>query len=185
MTIANAAAYNKTALRNGWFSLCDATANFNHPDLRRLLGVWRRAVTSHGLPRKSDMTERVLHSFRRDIAFYEKVAGKSGSRRWRVERMGASLAQIMGDLSGRFLDEVIDEELLPRWNVALDATVGEGAPLRFLSRNNRMSFLNGEFFSAPLIGANGSASFVLAAGRFSSARRWQDIEAEAKDRLGL
>jgi hypothetical protein len=44
--------------------------------------------------------------------------------------------------------------------------VRPGAPLRFLARidTNRMTFLTGEFFTAPLLAADGSASFILASG---------------------
>ena len=183
MNIESAADYNEAALQDGWQSLCDTTATFSHPDLRRLLGAWRRNIKIGKAPCRRDMTERVLRSFRMDVALYERVDGPA--RRWRVEKMGSAFAQIMGDLSGKFLDEVIEPAQMPRWNAALDVTLAVAAPVRFITRNTRMTFLNGEYFSAPLIGEDGSATFVLAAGRFSSARRWQDIEAEARDRLGL
>lgn len=185
MTIATADEFNKAALQEGWLSLCDASAIFTHPDLRRLLGTWRRCIKAGGIPRRRDVTERVLRPYRADIVLYEKIICESGARRWRVEKMGASFAQIMGDLSGKFLDETLDPAMLPRWDAALDLTLAEGAPVRFINRSTKMSFLNAEYFSAPLIGEEGSANFILAAGRFSGARSWQDIEAEARDRLGL
>jgi hypothetical protein len=185
VTIATAAEYNEVSMRDGWLSLCDSTAIFSHPDLRRLLGAWRRSIKTGGIPRRRDITDRVLRPYRSDVVLYEKIVGESGARRWRVEKVGTSFAQIMGDLSGRFLDEALDGAILPRWEVALDVTLAAAAPLRFVNRNTKMDFLNSEYFSAPLIGEDGSANFVLAAGRFSGARKWQDIEAEARDRLGL
>jgi len=181
-----AAEFNETAGKSGWQSVCDATARFTHPDLRRLLGVWRKQARTGGIPRHTDMPLRVLRPFLADIALYECLE-EACERRWQVREMGQSFAHIMGDLSGRFLDDAISAEFLPRWNAALDCTLVHRAPLRFLSRmaTNGMGFLNGEYFSAPLLASDGSASLVLAAGRFTGGRSWEDIEAEARKTLGL
>ena len=176
-----AAGYNEKAKAGGWASLCDASVAFRHPDLRRLLGVWRNQATRRGLPARRDLSPRLLKPFQKDIALLERVAEVGGARRWRVLRMGASLAQIMGDLSGKFLNEVIQTELVPRGNAALDATLTQGVALRFLARADtaRMPFLTGEYFAAPLIADDGSASLILVAVRFTGGRSWRDVEAEA------
>jgi hypothetical protein len=182
---AGAAEYNMNAKRNNWTALCDASATFSHPDLRRLLGVWRERAQEGGVPLRREMTQHRLKSFLKDIVLYERVAGEDGARRWRVVQMGTSFAQIMGDMTGKFLDEAVPAELLPRWHGALDAALGHGAPLRFLNRADRMPFLTGEYFAAPLIADDGSASFILAAGRFTGGRSWDVIAAEARQALGL
>ena len=48
-----------------------------------------------------------------------------------------------------------------------------------------MTFLTGEFFSAPLTADDGQVSLVLAAARFSGKRPWDQIDAEARRELGL
>ena len=48
-----------------------------------------------------------------------------------------------------------------------------------------MSFLNGEYFVAPLLADDSSASFILVAGRFAAGRPWEDVEAEARLAQGL
>ena len=181
-----AAEYNEKSKMNGWAALCDASATFSHPDLRRLLGLWRKQAKG-GIPLRSDMTPRVLKSHLQDIAICRRIAGDGSERRWRVCQQGVWFAQILGDFNGKFLDEVMPPEPLPRWQTALDVTLAEGAPLRFLGRTdtNAMSFLNGEYFVAPLIADDGSASFILAAGRFSGGRPWEEVEAEARQALGL
>jgi hypothetical protein len=184
---AGAADYNEKAKTNNWAVLCDASVTFNHPDLRRLLGVWRKQANRRSLPVRRDLTPRLLKSFHKDIALYERVAAMGGARRWRVLQMGASFAQIVGDMTGKFLDEAIQAEFLPRWHAALDATLGQGAPLRFLTRADtwQMPFLIGEYFAAPLIADDGSASLILGAGRFTGGRSWPAVEAEARKALGL
>ena len=179
--LACASEYNEAAKKNGWPTLCDASAKFVHPDLCRLLGLWRRQAKAHGIPLHSDMTPRLLKSFLGDIALYEHIAAPGAIRRWRVRQMGSSFGQIMGELSGKFLDETVPADLLPRWNGALDITLAQRTPLRFLGRadTGAMQFLTGEFFSAPLLGADGAPSMVLGAGRFSGGRAWRDVETEA------
>jgi len=185
--ITDSSAYNDIAEKENWPAVCDATVRFSHPDLCRLLGVWRKAVKGSSLPRESDMTTRLLRPFLPDIVIYECAVARKGEQRWRVRLMGPSFAQIMGDLSGRFLDDAVPAKFLPRWHASLDATLGERAPLRFLAQamTSGMKFLVGEYFSAPLIAADGSASLVLAAGRVTGGRAWQDVEAEARQTLGL
>jgi len=149
------------------------------------LGLWRKQVKG-GIPLRRDMIPRVLKPFHADIAIWERVI-EGGKRRWRALQMGASIAQILGDYTGKFLDEVLLPEFLPRWLTALDAALADGTPLRFLGRTdtNAMSFLIGEYFVAPLIADDGSASLVLAAGRFTGGRTWEGVLAEAHKALGL
>ena len=183
--VAGAADYNEQADKNGWVSLCDASVTFNHPDLRRLLGLWRKQAKS-GIPLRRDMTARVLKSFLPDIAICERLTG-DGQRRYRVSIMGVWFAQLLGNITGKYLDDMLPPEHLPRWQAALDATLADGVPLRFLARTDTsaMSFLNGEYLVAPLLADNGSPSFVLAAGRFTGGRSWEDVKAEARLALGL
>ena len=140
---AGAADYNEKAKTNNWAALCDASLAFNHPDLRRLLGLWRKQAKG-GIPLRTDMTPRVLKSHLQDIAICRRIAGDRSERRWRVCQQGVWFAQILGDFNGKFLDEVLPPHLQPRWQVALDATLADRAPLRFLGRTdaNRLLHLN-------------------------------------------
>ncbi|HEY5336846.1 MAG TPA: hypothetical protein VIJ85_01475, partial [Rhizomicrobium sp.] len=90
--------------------------------------------------------------------------------------MGTQFAQVMGDLTGRFLDETIPDPFLPRWNAALDAVLDSGMPLRFVSRSDtaNKAFLVGEFFEAPLLAEDGAMNLVFAAGIFTPADNWQN-----------
>jgi hypothetical protein len=184
--IGSAAEYNRASQKGDWHSLCDATLRFNHPDLTKLLTLWRNEAGDKPIPLRRTMSPRLLKSLLRDIAIYERV-GDGGDRRYRVRLMGTSFAQILGDLTGKFIDEAVPEPFVPRWHAALDATLGAGAPLRFLGREDTkgLTFLTGEFFSAPLIADDGQMNLVLAAARYSGKRPWEEFDQEARRLLGL
>ncbi len=184
--IVDVAEYNENARKNGWAALCDASVRFSHPDLRRLNGAWRKLTKLGQMLKYGELPPRPIRPYLADSVLYERQGAK-GARRWRVKTMGQSFAQIMGDLSGSFLDDALPSELVPRWYAALDCTLGQRAPVRFLTRADsaKMSFLIGEYFSAPLLGDDGSASLVLAVGRFTGGRSWEDVAAEARKTLGL
>ena len=184
--IGGAADFNHAAGEGGWHSLCDATLRFNHPDLTSLLTLWRSAAGENAIPPRRAMSPRLLKSVLRDVAIYERI-GEGRGRRYRVRLMGTAFAQIMGDLTGKFIDEAVPAEFVVRWHASLDATLGAGAPLRFLGREDTkgMTFLTGEFFSAPLVADDGQANLVLAAARYSGKRPWEEVDHEARRMLGL
>lgn len=184
--IGSAADYNRAAKDGDWHSLCDATLRFNHPDLARLLTLWRSEASDKPIPFRRTMSPRLLKSFLRDVALYERI-GEGTSRRYRVRLMGTAFAQILGDLTGKFIDEAVPPAFVPRWHASLDATLATGAPLRFLGRadTKSMAFLTGEFFSAPLIADDGQINLVLAAARYSGKRPWDEVDHEARRLLGL
>lgn len=184
--IGDAAEYNRAAKAGDWHSLCDATLRFLHPDLIKLHDLWKSEAVDGGIPLRRTMSPRLLKSFLRDIAIYERI-GMGETRRYRVRLMGTAFAQILGDLTGRFLDEAISPDILPRWYGALDATLGVKAPLRFVGREdtNQMTFLTGEFFSAPLAADDGQVNLVLGAARYSGKRPWSEVDAEVRKALGM
>ncbi len=184
--IGDVAEYNEYVSKNGWPALCDASARFSHSDLRRLNGAWLKLGKPGQILKYAELPARPIRPYLADRVLYERQ-GTNAARRWRVKAMGQSFAQIMGDLSGSFLDDALPSELVPRWYAALDCTLGQRAPVRFLTRADsaKMSFLVGEYFSAPLLADDGSASLVLAVGRFTGGRSWEDVVAEARKTLGL
>jgi hypothetical protein len=187
LVIGTVADYNAASRRGDWHSLCDPTLAFVHPDLTKLLDLWRSETGEAGIPPRRVMSPRLLKSFLRDIAIYERLETPDGRRRYRVRLMGTAFAQILGDLTGKLVDEAVPARFVDRWHGALDVTLAVRAPLRFLGREdtNGMTFLTGEFFSAPLIADDGQMSLVLAAARYSGKRPWEEVDAEARKTLGL
>jgi hypothetical protein len=187
VTIGGAADYNAVATRDTWHSLCDPTLQFAHPELVKLLDLWRANAGENGIPPRRVMSARLLRSLVRDIAIYERVVTAEGARRYRVRLFGTGFAHIVGDLTGKYIDEAVGREFVPRWHAALDVTLAENAPLRFVGREdtNNMIFLTGEFFSAPLTADDGQVSLVLGSARYSGRRPWLEVEAETREQLGL
>ncbi len=126
------------------------------------------------------MTPRVLKSQLPHLAIYEKIESAGEGRRYRVRLMGTKFADVMGDMTGKFIDEAVPAEFIPRWYAALDAVTDSLAPLRFLSRSDTSNrqFLYGEFFEAPLLDDDGAPSLVLACGVYSPLTSWDALLAE-------
>ncbi|MGN6148355.1 MAG: PAS domain-containing protein [Rhizomicrobium sp.] len=169
--------YTQMAQENGWVGLCDPTLNFRAPELLELCRQWHELKGSGEIPKRADFTPRVLKNSLPHLAIYECVNCPKLGKRYRVRLMGTRFADVMGDLTGKFVDEAVAPQFLPRWYAALDAVLEARAPLRFLSRSDTMDkkFLLGEFFEAPLLSDSGEPSLVLAAGIYSPMRSWKEV----------
>ena len=185
--IASADDFNRTATQQCWPMLCDPTCEFANAKVRELLALWRDLTHGGNVPFRSEMTARRLHSLMPSVALYERVDGDGGSRRWRVRLMGSTIVHVLGEMTGKFLDESVPEEFLPRWYAITDVTLAVGAPLRVLIRSDTFGkpFLIAEQFCAPLRADDGTANIVLMVGSYNSTRPWADIYAEECKRLGL
>ena len=141
--------FNAKARAEGWASYCDPCLSFHRLEFRLLIATWRDLGDEQHLPSRKDLTPRRLKSLSRNIVIYERVA--NGSVRYRVRVMGTAFSEIMGDLSGHYLDEAMPAEQMPRWQAALDTALEAGAPLRFVAGADTSGkpFMAGEYFEAP------------------------------------
>lgn len=183
--VASPAALNETAVKMGWPMLCDETCDFTSPALIEMLSLWR-SQAGNGIPPRDVFTARKLQPFMRNVGIYERV-GEGEGRRYRIRLMGSGIVQHYGELTGKYIDEVVPERFLPRWYAASDVALATGAPLRLLGRADTFdkSYLVAEFFSAPLTGDGGTIKFALMGAAFDGHRPWPAVEAEARRRLGL
>ncbi|HUJ45572.1 MAG TPA: PAS domain-containing protein [Rhizomicrobium sp.] len=174
--------FNTAARTGGWPALCDASLAFSEPRFAPLIAIWEMAAAAGRLPRRADFNPRALKSLIRNVAIYERVAGRDV--RYRVRLMGTAYTDVMGDLSGKFIDETVSREFLPRWSAAFEAALEAGAPLRFLSRSDTggKTYLVAEYFEAPLLADDGSPNMILAAGHFAP-RRWADVAEHERERI--
>ena len=185
--IVSANGFNATAARQGWPVLCDATCEFTSSKLHEFLSLWRGIADNDRIPFRREMTARLLQPFMRSIALYERVAGEDGSRRWRVRLMGSTVVRFLGELTGKFLDEVVPEKFLPRWHAMGDVTLAIGLPARFLVRSDTFDkpYLVAEYFFAPLRADDRAASMVLMVGCYDGKFSWADVDVEERQHLGL
>jgi hypothetical protein len=170
------AEYNAMCLAEGWAGLCDRTLAFRRPELAAMGAFWRQLAGDAPVPRRADINPRSLKEHLPHVAIYERVKLEN-KYSYRVRLMGTQFAQVMGDLTGKFLDHALPPQFLPRWNAALNAVLDGGVPLRFVSRSDtaNKSYLVGEYFEAPLLGDDGSMNLVIAAGIFTAAEDWRNI----------
>ncbi len=159
--------FNARAQAEGWSSTCDESLAFARLELRSLLSVWRGFAIGERVPSCKDFTPRVLKSLLRNVAIYERVT--NGKVRYRVKLMGTAFTDVMGDVSGKYLDEAMPKEFLPRWSAALDSVLDAGMPLRFVAKSDtgKKAYLCGEFLGAPLLSDENSPTMVLAAAHFA------------------
>lgn len=182
--IVTPAALNETAAELSWPMLCDESCDFTNPILADLLSLWR-SEAGDGIPARESFTARKLQPFMRNIGLYERI-GDGEHRRYRVRLMGSGIVQYYGELTGRYLDEVVPERFLPRWYAASDVVLAVGAPLRLIGRSDTFdkSYIVAEYFCAPLTAA-GAKKFVLVGANFDGHRPWSVVEAEVRQKLGL
>jgi hypothetical protein len=172
--------FNTLARAQGWASFCDPSLAFSEIRFRVLLSRWHDFSIGDRVPCRGDFTPRTLKALLREVAIYERVT--NGCVRYRVRLMGTAFAEVMGDLSGKFLDEALPAGFASHWQAALNAVFEAQAPLRFMGRSDtgHKSFLVAEYFAAPLLADDGSLSMALAAGHFAP-REWDDVvTSEAK-----
>jgi hypothetical protein len=178
--------FNTLSLAQGWPGLCDPTLAFRRPELAAMGALWRKMAGDAPVPKRADMSLRVLKDHLANVVIYERLNHQK-THCYRVRLMGTQFAQVMGDLTGKFVDEAIPPEFLSRWQAALDAVLESGVPLRFVSRSDtaNKAFLVGEFFEAPLLADDGSMNLVIAAGIFTPATDWHDLLASVANPLQL
>ena len=174
-----AAEFNARATEKGWGAICDPTLAFYRPELSGILRVWREAAGAHSVPLRSSLTPRLLKDYLPHIAFYERVANEAGAWRYRIRLLGSAYQAVMGEHTGKFLDEFLPPEHLDLWSSVLDTILKHGAPLRFLTRSEitGRNYLVGEYCSAPVVDRSGEPNLVLAVGYYGADRRWEDVVA--------
>jgi hypothetical protein len=116
---------------------CDTDLDFDQPELDALRGAWRGSAARLTFP--------------------------NGISRYRVEYAGANFTNVLGDQTGRFIDEWVPATLLPRWIGLFDAVLGGGIPLRITTRFEfpALAYASGEMFIAPLADETGKTNLVI------------------------
>jgi hypothetical protein len=183
--IDSAASFNRAAAEHGWPMLCDDSCAFTSPMLASLLALWRQEA-AEGIPGRKALTARKLQPFMRSLAIYERV-GEGETRRYRVRLMGSGIVQFYGEMTGKFVDEVVREIYLPRWYGLCDVSLKAKIPVRILLRADSFdkSHMVTEYLCAPLKAEDGKTKFVLAGVCFDGSRPWSAVEAEARRTLNL
>jgi len=148
----------------------DTALKFDSPELNALRDVWNeKAMAAGSLPARADFDARTLKPFLRHVSIVERATHPSGRPSYRFRFYGSALAQRFGEQTGQFIEMSIPPDRIKRWIAGYDAVLEGGVPMRFLSYFEipRVSYLNGESFSAPLSNGTHKPTTVLAATYFS------------------
>jgi len=156
------AAFNALAAAKGWFYRCDPQPSFTRSELQALTALWHeKASAKGGLPARADFDMRALKPFLRNVSFLER-SGPPDARRFRFRLFGSALAELFGERTGQYLDEMTSPTLLENWTAAYNTIIDCGRPLRIF--NHKLSpVLHGEIFGAPLAPDAGGNPMVMAA----------------------
>ncbi|MDE2183212.1 MAG: PAS domain-containing protein [Alphaproteobacteria bacterium] len=171
-------ALNALARSRGWPLCADGEGLFYLPETRAVCALWRsKAVDGHPPPR-SEMSARLLKPYLRLILIHERVPAADGHR-YRSRLMGESVAEMIGEASGKFYEEYLTPEMVRMWSAMAEAVFVHGGPVRFLVRADGFAKMKlaGEIFAAPMLTAEGRPDLLLSAGRFSEAWSWDELAA--------
>ena len=113
------------------FPAAQPARDFSHPNLGAMCAIWRAARGSRRLPSRADFTARLLKPYLRDIVILDVEGERAGRRRYRHRYIGSAIVELIGEETGRYLDELVAPDEMPRWSQAFDKVVDEGEAVRF------------------------------------------------------
>ncbi len=164
---------NGLSQREGWKLCADADERFYLPEMRQICAIWREKA-GEGIPRRAEMTARLLKPYLSMISIHERITQPGDGRRYRMRLMGQTLADDFGEASGRLYEEFLPAHRLRVWNAMSDAVLEIGAPVRFLLHSGELGMV-GELFAAPLRTIDGRTDLVLSARQFNSTWKWDEL----------
>lgn len=149
--LAAAEEFNRFAERTGAPSRCDATLAFEAPTLKKALALWREKADGCGVPSRREFGARVLKAHLPHLTIVDAV-DEGQVRRYRFRLMGTAIAELLGDHTGKFIDEAIVSPFRERWTAVMATPLAAGAPVRIFGRveYNNLDFLAMEILLAPL-----------------------------------
>jgi hypothetical protein len=158
-----ASALNLRAQAEGWTTYCDPGLAFETPELHQLLDIWRARAATKNIPSRADFDARTMKPFLRNISIVERVYVDSITWRYRTRLCGSAIVEVMGERTGRFLDEYLPYEFASRWSSIYDTVLDSRTPLRFVAdfQLPQLAFLSGEGLGAPLADSRGGVNLIL------------------------
>jgi hypothetical protein len=154
--------YNSRAYEESWRSRFDQALGFQSEALRDLLADWEEKASA-GLPRRSSFDARSLKPVLPNLCIAERIDEGDG-RYWRWRLFGTKLVSILGEFTGKRLDEMLPDEHLKRWAFTYDLCLDSGQPMRIVSdfQINKMDHLSGETLVLPLANEEGEPRLIMA-----------------------
>jgi len=163
--------FNRFAERMAAPGRCDPSLSFDTAALAEAASVWRDKAAGRDMPLRRDMGARTLKPFLPNVVILD-IVEDNAARRYRVRLMGTSIAQVLGDHTGKYLDETITPPFRDRWSMAIEAALSAGVPIRLSGRVDYggHDYLAMELMLAPFEqrGESAAAVLVVAYTRYSA-----------------
>ena len=155
-------AFNERAKASGWTFSCGPATGFENPALAGALALWREKAKGRTMPARSDMTARLMKPYMPHMSLLEKVGTPKGPR-YRVRLHGTALASYAGDLTGKFLDEMIPPSLIGSYTDVYDTVLELLEPMRVVRdfQVPELDYLAGESLIAPLSAPGKTTPLIL------------------------
>lgn len=144
--------FNDRAEQSAWPTRCDIVLSFSSVMLREALAVWRARAGANPYPSRFDMSPRAMKNFLPNVAINE-ICEEDGKFRSRLRVTGSWIDRHLIPASDQFLDEILPEPFLGRWQGLLKLSLDVGGPVRSVSDGlqfRQQDFLSAETFFAPL-----------------------------------
>lgn len=151
---------------------------FRHPALAQALAVCREHAGPDGLTNRKALNPRVMQPFLKKVALFERVEHPPGPKRWRARVTGEEFTLAYAEMSGKYLDEVLQRKFLLRWKALADFVLAWGKPVRYLTVTEAFNRDNSvlEHLLVPLMG--NELSHMLLVGHFQRGAKWDTVVAE-------
>jgi hypothetical protein len=155
-------AFNERAKAAGWTFTCGPAQGFEHQQLAGALALWRKKAAGRRMPERSDMSARDMVAFLSHMSLIERV-GPARDSCYRVRLHGTTLASYGGDMTGRFLEQVVPAQLVGCYAGVYDTVLELLAPVRVVSEFQapRIDYLSGESLVAPLSVSGKDSPLIL------------------------
>lgn len=156
--------FNDQAELATWPTRCDAVLSFSSVMLREVLAVWRAKAGTNRYPSRSDMSPRAMKNFLPHVAIND-VCEEAGKFRSRLRVTGTWIDRHLIPASSQFLDEILPEPFLNRWQGLLKLSLDVEGPVRCVTEGlqfRHQDFLAAETFFAPLAEPGKQPTAVLA-----------------------
>lgn len=169
-------AVNAYAAAQGWPFRSTTVLEFDRPELNRLRDIWFDKAAGNPIPYRHDFDARALKPVLRNVVILEHLKN-DGRWCYRIRLMGSELARLMGEKTGRLLEECVPPAVLPVWLTAFDTVMEAKVPLRFVTRyqTEPISYLTSESFNVPMLNAEGSPTLLLSCAYFQVKTNGHDL----------
>jgi hypothetical protein len=159
---------DRKAKLEGWPFHCDATLEFERRELNEVRDLWRSLAAGKPAPARADFDARTLKPYLRNMLIIERVFTGPARWRYRTRLTGTAVVDVMGDWTGKFIDEQLPLELVPRWASTYDAILDSGQPLRLVADFElpQLAYLRGEALIAPLTDRDGKLTLIFSCAYF-------------------